>query len=233
MKRCLVISAHPDDIEFGCAGAVAVMVDEGWDVRYVIVTSGQRGTQDPHATVEHVGALREAEARAAARIVGVEDVTFLRYIDSEVIGADPLQLRRDLSRQFRRHQPHRMITMEPTLLPTERFVNHPDHRTVATAALDIIVTGGTTGGIFPELAREEGLPAWRELEEVWLFGPQGGAHAVDITTTVDRKIAALQAHASQMGEWDVGRFVRDRLHQAGEPHGFEYAETFRVVNSRR
>jgi LmbE family N-acetylglucosaminyl deacetylase len=232
-RRCLVIAAHPDDIEFGCAGTVAVMVDEGWDVRYVIVTSGQRGAQDVHAVPEDMARLREAEARAAAEVVGVSDVTFLGYMDSEVLGADAIALRRDLSRQFRRHQPHRMMTMNPELLPTERYVNHPDHRTVAVAALDICVTGGTTGAIFPELALDEGLPAWRELEEVWLFGFGAGEHAVDITATIDRKIAALQAHASQIGEWDVGPFIRERLHEAGERHGFEYAETFRLISFRR
>lgn len=232
MNRALVISAHPDDIEFGCAGTVAVMVDQGWDVAYVVVTSGQRGTQDPHARVEDTAALRQMESLEAARIVGVDDVTFLGYMDSEVIAADPLALRRDMSREFRRHRPHRLITMDPALLPSDRFVNHPDHRTVATAALDITVTGGTTGAIFPELALEEGLPAWRELQEAWLFGPAGGHHAVDITPAIDRKIAALQAHVSQVGGWDVAQFMRERLHEAGGPHRFEYAETFRVMNFR-
>src|SRR5438874_16009 len=119
-RRCLVISAHPDDIEFGCAGTVAVLVDEGWDVRYVIVTSGQRGTQDVHAAPEEMARVREAEARAAAAVVGVADVTFLGYMDSDLLGADAIGLRRDLSRQFRRHQPHRMMTMHPALLPTAR-----------------------------------------------------------------------------------------------------------------
>jgi LmbE family N-acetylglucosaminyl deacetylase len=231
--RALVISAHPDDIEFGCAGTVARLVDEGWDVAYVIATSGQRGAQDPHASVEAMAEVRENESREAARLVGVDDVTFLRYMDSELIAADPLALRRDLARQFRRHRPHRMITMDPALAPTERFVNHPDHRTVATAALDITVTGGTTGAIFPELAREEGLPPWRELEEVWLVEAGGGSQAVDITTTIDRKIAALRAHVSQIGDWDVDGFMRERLREAGEPHGFAFAETFRVISFRR
>ena len=232
-RRALVVSAHPDDIEFGCAGTVTRWVDEGWDVRYVVVTSGQRGVQDARATPEDVGAVREQESLEAARICGVTDVTFLRYVDSEVIAADPLALRKDLSRQFRRHRPHRMIAFEPAILPTDRFVNHPDHRTVGAAALDITVTGGTTGGIFPELVIEEGLAPWRELEEVWLAGPAGGPVAVDVTPTVERKIRALRAHASQIGDWDVGRFVSERLRAAGQPHGFAYAETFRVISFRR
>jgi LmbE family N-acetylglucosaminyl deacetylase len=232
-RRALVISAHPDDIEFGCAGTVARWVDEGWDVRYVIVTSGQRGIQDADADADEVAAVREKESMEAARICGVTDVTFLRYMDTEVIAADPLGLRRDLSRQFRIHRPHRMITLDPAILPTDRFVNHPDHRTVAAAALDITVTGGTTAAIHPELVHEEGLAPWRELEEVWITGPAGGAVAVDVTGTLDRKIAALQAHTSQIGDWDVGRFMSERLKAVGERHGFAYAEAFRVISFRR
>jgi LmbE family N-acetylglucosaminyl deacetylase len=232
-RRALAVSAHPDDIEFGCAGTVARWVDEGWDVRYVIVTSGQRGVQDAEADPDEIAAIREKESMEAARICGVTDVTFLRYMDSEVIAADPLALRKDLSRQFRIHRPHRMIALDPAILPTERFVNHPDHRTVATAALDITVTGGTTAAIFPELVRDEGLAPWREMEEVWVTGPAGGTVAVDVTSTLDRKLDALRAHASQIGDWDVGRFVADRLRAAGEPHGYAFAETFRVISFRR
>jgi LmbE family N-acetylglucosaminyl deacetylase len=231
--RALAVSAHPDDIEFACAGTMAAWVDEGWDVRYVLVTSGQRGVQDPHADPDEFGAIREKESLEAARACGVENVTFLRYMDSDLIGVDPLALRKDLSRQFRRHRPHRLVTVDPEILPTNRWVNHPDHRTVAIATLDVTMTGGTTGAIFPELALEEDLPPWRELEEVWLSVATGGTTAVDVTSTIDRKIAALRAHASQLGEWDPEPFVRERLHGAGEPHGFEYAETYRVIDFRR
>ena len=158
-KRCLVISAHPDDIEFGCSGTAAVMVGEGWGVRYVIVTSGQRGTQDPHATVEDMAERREKESLEAARVAGVEDVVFLRYLDGDLIGADPLALRKDLAREFRRHQPHRLITMDSAPIQGDVYVNHPDHRVVAQATLDITVSGGSTGSYFTDL----GLPAWREL----------------------------------------------------------------------
>lgn len=232
-RRALVVSAHPDDIEFGCAGTVCRWVDEGWDVRYVIVTSGQKGVQDAHQDPEAFGRLREAEAIEAAERVGVTDVTFLGWMDSELLWADPRQLRKDLSRQFRIHRPHRLVTMDAALLPTDQFVNHPDHRTVAVAALDVVLTGGSTAAIFPELLLEEGLEPWRELEETWIFGPGGGPVGVDITATIDRKLHALRAHVSQVGEWDVESLMRQRLRQRGEPFGFEYAESFRVVSHRR
>jgi LmbE family N-acetylglucosaminyl deacetylase len=232
-RRALVVSAHPDDIEFGCGGTVACWVDEGWDVRYVIVTSGQKGVQDVDADPAAMGAVREDEARAAAAICGVTDVTFLGYMDSDLLWADPRQLRLDLARQFRIHRPHRLVALNPDILPTARNVNHPDHRTVAAATLDVTVTSGTTAAIFPELVKDEGLAPWREMEEVWIYGFGSGDTAVDITAGFDRKIAALKAHASQIGDWDVEPFMAERLAEAGEPHGFRYAETFRVLNFRR
>jgi LmbE family N-acetylglucosaminyl deacetylase len=232
-RRALALGAHPDDIEFGCAGTVACWVDEGWDVRYVIVTSGQKGVQDVDADPEAFGRLREAEAREAAAICGVSDVTFLGYMDSELAWADPRQLRVDLARQFRIHRPHRILSMDPEILPTDRFVNHPDHRATAVALLDITKTSGTTAAIFPELINDEGLQPWRELEEVWLYGPGASSTVVDVTAAFDRKVAALRAHPSQVGEWDVGAFMAERLAAAGEPFGYRYAETFRVIDFRR
>lgn len=233
IRRALVISAHPDDIEFGCAGTVCRWANEGWDVRYVIVTSGQKGTQDVRQHPDEVGSQREEESREAARICGVTNVSFLGWMDSEVLFGDGRALRKDLSRQFRIHRPHRLVTMGPELLPTESFVNHPDHRAVATAALDITMTGGTTAAIFPELMLEEDLPPWQELEETWIMGPAGGSTVVDITETIDCKLAALHVHHSQIGNRDVDAILRPRLAERGRPHGYPYAESFRVISNRR
>lgn len=230
-RRALVISAHPDDIEFGCAGTICKWVDEGWDVRYVIATSGQKGVQDARQDPEDFGRRREQESRRAAEICGVTDVTFLGYMDSEVAYGPPLL--EDLARQFRRHRPHRMMVMDPEQIPTDMFINHPDHRFVAMAALDMILTGGTTAAIFPELVLEEGLEPWQGLEETWIMGPAGGPVGVDITDTVERKLDALQAHVSQVGEWDVRTFIKERLAERGRAFGYDYAESFRVINRLR
>jgi len=229
-RRALAVFAHPDDVDFGAGATVARWVREGWDVRYVCATRGQKGAWDAHMDVEEYGALREAEQRAAAKVVGVEDVTFLDFMDSEVF--DNLELRRALSREFRRHRPHRLLTMLPEPLPTDAFVNHPDHRAVGQCALDITMTGGTTASIFPELLAE-GLEPWRELEETWLMGPGTKPRAVDVSATIDLKLEALQCHASQIGDRDVGRFVRQRLRDQGRAFGMAYAETFRVIGYRR
>jgi LmbE family N-acetylglucosaminyl deacetylase len=229
-RRALAIFAHPDDVDFGAAGTVAKWVDDGWDVRYVCVTRGQKGAWDAPMDVEAYGALREAEQRSAAKVVGVTDVTFLDWMDSEVF--DSLDLRRALSREFRRHRPHRLLTMIPDPLPTDRFVNHPDHRAVGQAALDITMTGGTTASIFPELLTED-LPPWRDCAETWLMGPAIKPRAIDITATIDRKLDAIRSHASQIGDRDIESFMRTRLRDAGRVFGMQYAETFRVISYRR
>lgn len=227
-RRALVVAAHPDDIEFGAAGTVARWVKEGWDVRYVITTSGQRGTQDRNVSPEELGRIREEESCEAARRTGVSDVTFLGYMDSQV--AYGVDLQRDISRQFRIHRPHRLVAMDFEVLPTEFFVNHPDHRHVGLATLDITVSGGTTAGIFPELLAE-GLEPWQGLGDIWIMGPAGGSEVVDITDTYPTKIAALLAHESQVGP-EVEDFLGPRLAERGRPHGYAYAESFRVVRRR-
>jgi LmbE family N-acetylglucosaminyl deacetylase len=226
-KRALAVMAHPDDVDFGAAGTVARWTDEGWDVRYVIVTSGQKGGRDPRGDPGDYGALREAEQRAAAAAVGVTDVRFLGYVDSELV--DSPQLRRDVAREFRRARPHRLLAMDAGLVLTDTFVNHPDHRVVGTVTLDTTVTGGTTGAIFPELVLEEGLEPWDGLHEIWIAGPAGGETVVDVSATVERKWKALEAHASQLGEIDVRALIGPGLAETGRPHGYDYAESFRVL----
>lgn len=225
-QRVLVISAHPDDIEFGCAGSVAVWTDQGAEVTYCIVTDGSTGTADAALAGEPLAGIRREESLLAAKIVGVTDVEFLGYRDGYV--EPTLELRRDLARVFRRVRPQRLVVMDPTPLPGGWFVNHPDHRAVGQASLDITVTAGTTPGHFPELI-VEGFEPWRGLREIYVQGPGGGETAVDITTSIDRKIEALRAHVSQVGEWDVEPMIRGWTKGNGAEHGVEYAELFHVV----
>lgn len=230
-QRALVVTAHPDDVDFGAAGTVARWVEEGWRVTYVVITSGQKGGGDPRADPDEYGAMREREQRAAAEAVGVTDVVFLGYVDSELV--DTPALRRDVAREFRRARPHRMVAMDPGLLLTDTFVNHPDHRVAGTVALDTTLTGGTTGAIFPELLLEEGLEPWRGLREIWVAGPAGGETVVDISAVIEKKWKALDAHSSQTSSWDVRGTLGPFLAERGRPHGYAYAESFRVVRLPR
>jgi LmbE family N-acetylglucosaminyl deacetylase len=226
--RVLVVSAHPDDIEFACAGSVAKWADEGAEVTYCIVTDGSTGTADHAMAGAPLAEIRREESLRAAKVVGVDDVIFLGYRDGYV--EPTLDLRRDVARVFRRARPQRMVAMDPVPLPGGWFVNHPDHRAVGQAALDVTVTAGTTPGHFPELL-DEGLEPWRGLREIYVAGPGGGEFAVDITSSIDRKVEALECHVSQVGEWDVGSVVRAWTKENGKAHGYEYAELFHVLGT--
>jgi LmbE family N-acetylglucosaminyl deacetylase len=227
--RALVVSAHPDDIEFSCAGTVARWTDEGAEVTYCIATDGTAGTQDRDLMGKKLHDIRVAESEAAAAAVGVSEIVWLNHRDGYV--EYNLDLRRDIARVFRRYKPHRFVVLDPTPVIDDRFINHPDHRAVGQASLDVSMTAGTTPGIFPELL-SEGLDPWRGLRELWITGPAGGPVVVDITSTIDRKIESLVCHRSQIGDdaAAVGEWVKGWCAELGEPHGYEYAESFRVIS---
>jgi LmbE family N-acetylglucosaminyl deacetylase len=227
--RALVVAAHPDDIEFGCAGTIAKWVSQGAKVTYCIVTDGSTGTQDRALVGARLSEVRKDEARRAAEVVGVDDLVWLDRRDGYV--EYDLVLRRDIARVFRRERPHRFLVMEVAPTIEDRFINHPDHRAVGQASLDVTLSAGTTPGHFPELL-DEGLEPWRGLREVWIMGPGAKPVAVDITDTLETKLEALMCHRSQLGD-DAGAIatsVRQWTAELGRPHGFAHAETFRVVS---
>ncbi|HYO61557.1 MAG TPA: PIG-L deacetylase family protein [Actinomycetota bacterium] len=226
--RALVVTAHPDDMEFGSAGTIAAWADAGAEVTVCIVTDGSTGTQDRSLMGGPLSEVRKKESAAAATVLGVAKLVWLDYRDGYV--EYTLDLRRDLARVFRKYRPHRYMVMDPAPTIEDRFINHPDHRAVGQASLDVTLTAGTTPGHFPELL-DEGFEPWRDLREVWIAGPAGGPRVVDVTATIDRKIEALMCHRSQVGDnrEEVEGWIRTRLADAGAPHGFAYAESFRVI----
>jgi LmbE family N-acetylglucosaminyl deacetylase len=227
--RALIVSAHPDDIEFGAAGTIARWVDEGADVTFCIVTDGSSGTQDRDLMGGGLQQLRIDETRCAADVLGVGEVVWLGYPDGYL--EYTLELRRDIARVFRTYRPHRYMVMDPTPTIEDRFINHPDHRATGQASLDVAMTAGTTPGHFPELL-DEGLDPWRGLRELWIMGPAGGPVVTDISSTIDRKIDALKCHKSQVGERadEIGEWIRSRTAEAGKEHGYAHAESFRVIS---
>lgn len=226
--RALVVAAHPDDIEFGCAGTVAAWVDQGAEVTYCVVTDGSTGTQDRSLMGANLSTVRRAEAEKAAEIAGANGVVWLEYRDGYV--EFTLDLRRDIARVFRSYRPHRFIVMDPIPTIDDRFINHPDHRAVGQASLDVTLTAGTTPGHFPELL-EDGLEPWRGLREVWIAGPGARPVVVDISTTIDRKIDALLCHKSQLGDdlEAVGAWMRERAAELGRACDYSHAESFNVI----
>ncbi|MGH2787676.1 MAG: PIG-L deacetylase family protein [Actinomycetota bacterium] len=227
--RALAVSAHPDDVEFGCAGTLAAWVDQGAEVTICIVTDGSTGTQDRALLGDKLAEQRRQESEAAARIIGAAHVEWLGYRDGYV--EYNLDLRKELARVFRRYRPHRYVVMDPSPTIEDRFVNHPDHRAVGQASLDVTLTAGTTPGHFPELL-EDGLEPWRGLRELWIMGPGAKPVVADITSTLDRKIQALMAHASQVGSSsaEIAGWIRSRAEEEGARAGFRFGESFQVIS---
>ncbi len=204
-QRVLVVMAHPDDAEFICAGTVARWASEGSEIVYVLVTSGDKGSNDPTMTPEQLVAIREAEQLEAARILGVRHVEFLRYRDAEVV--PDLRLRRDIVRVIRRFKPDAVICQDPTSRYFgQQYIQHPDHIAVGEATLAAIFPSARDRLTFPELL-EEGLEP-HIVPHVYLTGSQNPDVFIDITASFDRKIAALRAHRSQLGDWDPEPVLR-------------------------
>lgn len=188
-QRGLVIVAHPDDIEYGAAAAVARWTDQGKDIRYVLVTSGEAGIAGLHPA--QCGALREDEERASAAIVGVTKVEFLGYPDGRIEYGP--QLRMDLARVIRVHRPEMVVTMNHRETWGPGFLNSADHRAVGLAALDA-VSDAANEWIFPELTE----PAWTGVRWAAVNAMVGITHAVDVTATVERAVQSLCEHRAYL-----------------------------------
>ena len=224
----MAIAAHPDDIEFTAAGTLAKWAACGTRVKYVLATRGDAGSHEPGITRDEVGELRTREQLAAARILGVADVAFLNYHDGEV--ECTLALRRDLVREIRRFRPDTVICFDPTrVFVGTGYINHPDHRAVAQAALDAISPAAAMPLVFSELA-EEGLEPHR-VREVLVISSNAPDTWIDITDTLDLKIEALRQHASQFTDgWDPGDMIREWATENGVAAGMACAEAFmRIV----
>lgn len=230
--RVLVIAAHPDDVDFACAGTVAGWTDAGISVSYCIVTDGAAGGSDPAISRPEMARLRQAEQTAAAKQVGVHELRFLGYPDGQTEAT--LGLRRDLARVIRELRPDRVVCSSPERNYARLGVSHPDHRAVGSAALDAVYPDARNPFAFPELLADEGLAAWT-VREVWISGSAEPTRYVDVTDTFGRKIAALRSHASQVSDPDA---LAERLHgwlgqiaaQGGLPEG-RLAEAFQVVET--
>jgi len=227
-KRAMVIVAHPDDIEFSCAGTVARWVREGAQVCYVLCTSGDVGIAQPGMTKARAAEIREAEQREAAAIIGVQEVVFLREPDGMLEAT--LALRKKLVREIRRFRPDAVICGDPQALwAGENYINHPDHRAAALAALDAIFPAAGQPNLFEELA-EEGLSAHKVYKVFVMAWDRGENYTyVDISSTIDLKIAALKAHKSQMGDWDPTESVKTWAAERAKGLEIDYAEAFRVI----
>ncbi|NJN44455.1 MAG: PIG-L family deacetylase [Anaerolineae bacterium] len=222
----MVIMAHPDDIEFSCAGTVARWVKHGAKARYVLVTSGDVGIASKGMTKEKAREIREAEQRDAARICGVEEVVFLREPDGMVQAT--LELRKKLVREIRRFGPEVVITGDPTVLwAGPGYINHPDHRAAALSAVDAIFPAAGQPNLFEEL-EVEGVQAFKP-RKVYV-GSWGEAEVyINIEETMETKIEALRAHKSQMKDWDPAPMIKEWAAERGKGKEMPFAEGYRVI----
>ncbi len=232
IRRVLVITAHPDDVDFGAAGTVAAWTDAGLDVTYCVVTDGDAGGSDPSVSRADMAVLRRAEQAAAAKCVGVDDVRFLGYPDGRVEAT--IGLRRDLARVIRQVRPDRVLCQSPERNYTRMPASHPDHRAVGSAALDAVYPDARNQFAFPELLADEGLQPWT-VGEVWMMAGPQSERFVDVTETFSRKVAALRAHESQTGHMDnLEEFLRGWLIRSAQLGGLaegRLAEMFQVLQT--
>jgi LmbE family N-acetylglucosaminyl deacetylase len=232
IERALVVMAHPDDVDFGGAGTVAMLTDAGVHVTYCLVTDGDAGGSDRSISRHDMAMLRRKEQTAAANQVGVTDLFFLGHSDGRVQAT--LQLRADISAVIRRVRPRVVIAQSPERNLDRIYASHPDHMAAGEATLCAVYPDARNPFAFPELF-EEALEPWA-VDEVWIQGGSTGTHPVDVTAAVERKIAALMSHVSQhtdpqQTEAMVREWMTNNAKQFGLPDGSS-AETFRVVDAR-
>jgi LmbE family N-acetylglucosaminyl deacetylase len=232
LERILIVTAHPDDVDFGAAGSVAAWTDDGIEVSYCIVTDGDAGGFDPAVPRNEIGGIRRAEQTAAAACVGVTDVRFLGHPDGRL--ESTIELRRDISRVIRQVRPQRVVTQSPVRNYERIYASHPDHLATGEATLCAVYPDARNPFAHLELAAE-GLEAWT-VPEVWLMAGEKPDVHVDITDVIDRKVKALLSHVSQMTDPDT---IDERMRgwagatakMVGLPDG-RYAEAFRRIDTR-
>jgi len=227
-SSAMAIVAHPDDIEFSCAGTMARWARSGTRLSYVLCTSGEVGIAEPGMTRQKAAEIREAEQRLAAEIAGAQEVVFLREPDGLL--QPTLELRKRLVREIRRFRPEVVVCGDPTIVWTgEDYINHPDHRAAATVALDAAFPAAGQPNLFEDL-EEEGLFAHKPRKvyaTVWT--PSEEFSYVNIEETIEIKVNALRAHKSQLVDWDPEQMVRDWAANLAKGKEMAYAEAYRVV----
>jgi LmbE family N-acetylglucosaminyl deacetylase len=228
-KRAMSIHAHPDDQEFTVAGTLAKWSGAGCEVISVVITSGDAGSNDPtHDAVYKpaLARLREGEQNAANKILGIRQTIYMHYPDGEL--EPTLALRKELTKLIRTHKPDVVVTGDPqAVFYGNGYINHPDHRAAAQAATYAVFPSAGSRLLFAELLKEGFEP--HNVKRLYLHGPEKPDTWVDISETIDAKLAALKKHASQLGDWDPEKMIREWAAEEGKEKGMAYAEAYKVM----
>jgi LmbE family N-acetylglucosaminyl deacetylase len=222
--QVMVVTPHPDDAEYGVAGTVARWAREGKEIIYVVCTNGDKGTSDPSMKPEELAKIREQEQLAAAELLGVREVIFLRHPDQSL--EDTPEFRKEIVRLIRMYRPETVVTADPY----RRYIWHRDHRITGQVTLDAVFPYARDRLSYPELL-DEGLQP-HTVREVLLWASEDMNYRSDITDTFDIKVAALRCHKSQLGQHpspEVEKFLRQRHQTMAEGEDFELAEAFHRV----
>jgi len=224
----LVLSAHPDDAEFGAAGTVARWTDEGQKIVYVICTNGDKGTSDRTLAPDQLLKIRKKEQQAAAEVLGVQEVVFLDFPDQGL--EDTPALRKQIVRLIRTYQPGVLVTSDPY----RRYLWHRDHRIIGQVAMDAVFPYARDHLAYPDMLAQGLEP--HKVAEILFWGAEDINYRSDITDTFDRKIDALRCHKSQMREFkssDPVDWLKDRCREMAQGEAFELAEGFHRVELPR
>ena len=223
--QVMVVTPHPDDAEFGVAGTVARWVKEGKEVVYVVCANGDKGTSDINMKPEKLVKIREQEQLAAAKLLGVREVIFLRHSDQSL--EDTPEFRKEIVRLIRMYRPDTVVTADPY----RRYIWHRDHRIVGQVTLDAIFPYARDHLAYPDLL-EEGLQPHKVREVLLWAAPEDINYRSDITNTYDIKVAALRCHKSQVGDNpspERKKWLRQWAKKMAEGEDFELAEAFHRV----
>ena len=224
-SRGMVVVAHADDAEWGCAGTVALWCSRGMQVTYVVCTDGGKGSDEPDMTSERLATIRREEQLAAARVLGVKEVVFLGYEDAML--QPDLELRRDIVRQIRKFKPDILIAQYPgRALKDGEYIDHPDHIAAGEATLSAVFPAARDRLTFPELL-EEGLGPhkvgevlvmdWNDVADTW----------IDVTETIATAVEALEQHKSQGTPGKAEKHLRREKANIGRPRNMAFAESFK------
>ncbi len=227
------IHAHPDDQEFTVAGTLAKWARAGCKVVSVLVTSGDSGSNDESKGAEYKSALaklREEEQIAANAVLGISETVFLRHPDGELTPS--IQLRKELAKQIRIYKPDVVVIGDPDArFYGNGYINHPDHRAAAEAALYAVFPSAGTRLMFTDLLEAGYAP--HNVKRVYIHGAQNPDTWVDIGATMDIKIEALKKHISQPDTHEVDEWIRDWAKEEGAPKGIAFAEAYKVMILRK
>jgi LmbE family N-acetylglucosaminyl deacetylase len=224
LAQVMVVTPHPDDAEYGVAGTVVCWVSQGKEIVYVVCTNGNKGTSDASVKPEELAKTREKEQIAAANLLGVREVIFLRHPDQGL--EDTPEFRKEIVRLIRMYRPETVVTADPY----RRYIWHRDHRMTGQVTLDAIFPYARDIFSYPDLTKE-GLDP-HKVKEVLLWGTEDVNYRSDITRTFDVKLSALRCHKSQVGHiplQELEERLRERHSSLAQGEEYELAEGFHRV----